>query len=468
METTLPQTIATTTINPMSDQMRITASSLLLSLERPHLDINRKLRTPEDETKLSTMLHWISNVISSNTAAALSHDSSSGRLTLYLCSDSAHEASKNNATRLSDLMRKSLSGGNQSDQEDEYLAFVTDVCWERILNKVNHRVPRFPNVPRGADVSTMASVLETIIGLAEAWNAWRLRTGIPENSTQIMKMKQTLNHSQSFDTLKHCFEQVFRPLDDTEDHLQELRRLWRCCYALLKSDFFIDIFNSRWKRYSANETWFLCRVYRRIWRLYSYRRGADVLLHRGIPHLISIITQSGGTPDITVCWVPHESASTVHMDVHPDQLIFQIGQSRCWSHYSGDLSQDSQYTSEARNLWSRNETRTVHVHPMVSLVNFLYSSGIRVMENRIGTSRRPCDLCHYYTRSIRLWNFRCARSSGKFRVDWAIPRTLPVGGLLTRDDAERIIEEVRRYAESTAFDFLTPSWRYMGYYDHTL
>ena len=300
METTLPQTIATTTINPMSDQMRITASSLLLSLERPHLDINRKLRTPEDETKLSTMLHWISNVISSNTAAALSHDSSSGRLTLYLCSDSAHEASKNNATRLSDLMRKSLSGGNQSDQEDEYLAFVTDVCWERILNKVNHRVPRFPNVPRGADVSTMASVLETIIGLAEAWNAWRLRTGIPENSTQIMKMKQTLNHSQSFDTLKHCFEQVFRPLDDTEDHLQELCRLWRCCYALLKSDFFIDIFNSRWKRYSANETWFLCRVYRRIWRLYSYRRGADVLFHRGIPHLISIITQSGGTPDITV------------------------------------------------------------------------------------------------------------------------------------------------------------------------
>jgi len=43
-----------------------------------------------------------------------------------------------------------------------------------------------------------------------------------------------------------------------------------------------------------------------IWRLYSYRRGADVLRYRGIPHLLSM-TQSGCPFDITVCWVPHES-----------------------------------------------------------------------------------------------------------------------------------------------------------------
>ena len=165
----------------MSDQMRITASSLLLSLA-PTLDTTRILRTSEDQTKLSTMLHWISNIISSNTATSLSYDPSSDHLTLYLSSNFVHEASKNNATRLLDIMRKSFAvistGGNQSDLEDEYLAFVTDVCWERLWDKVNRRVPRFPIVPQGADVSTMSSVLTTIIGLAEAWHAWRLRTGI--------------------------------------------------------------------------------------------------------------------------------------------------------------------------------------------------------------------------------------------------------------------------------------------------
>ena len=109
--------------------------------------------------------------------------------------------------------------------------------------------------------------------------------------------------------------------------------------------------------------------------------------------------------------------------------------------------------SEARSLWSVNETRTVHMHPVVSLVNFLYSSGIRVMENRIGTSKRPCRMCASYTQSI-LWNFHCARSSGKFRVDWAIPRMLPVGGSLTRDDVEKINEEARDGLESMAFKFV--------------
>ena len=149
----------------MSDQMRITASSLLLSLA-PRLDRTRNLQTPEDKTKLSTMLHWISTIISSNTAASLSSDPSSSRLTLYLSSNFVHEASKNNATCLLDIMRKSFSvistGGNQSDLEDEYLAFVTDVCWERLQDKVNRRVPRFPIVPQGADISTMSLVLKTI------------------------------------------------------------------------------------------------------------------------------------------------------------------------------------------------------------------------------------------------------------------------------------------------------------------
>jgi len=141
------------------------------------------------------------------------------------------------------------------------------------------------------------------------------------------------------------------------------------------------------------------------------------------------------------------------MDVPPDQFIFQIGQRLNRSCHSGDVAQGSQFTSEARSLWSVNETRTVHVLPVVSLVNFLYSSGIRVMENRIGTSRRPCRTCASYTPSI-LWNFHCARSSGNFRVDWAIPRMLPVGGSLTRDDVENIIEETRDGLESMAFKFV--------------
>src|SRR6266571_770245 len=108
---------------PPSDQMRITASSLLFSLNPPEIDSDCTLRMSEDSTKLSTILHWISNVISSNTATSLSRDAESDRFTFYFCSNSFHETSMNNATRLLDLIRKSLSiastGGNLSDLEEE-------------------------------------------------------------------------------------------------------------------------------------------------------------------------------------------------------------------------------------------------------------------------------------------------------------------------------------------------------------
>ena len=104
-----------------------------------------------------------------------SHDVPSGQLTFYVCSNSFHDAAMNNAARLLSIMRKSLlivsTGGNQSDIEDEYMAFVTDLCWHRLQDKVNNKVPRFPVVPDPADVSTMSSVLKTVIRLVNAWKA---------------------------------------------------------------------------------------------------------------------------------------------------------------------------------------------------------------------------------------------------------------------------------------------------------
>jgi hypothetical protein len=214
---------------------------------------------PEDSTKI---LQTLSD-IGSNTATSLSHDAESDRLTFYLCSNSFHEASLNNASRLLDFIKKSLSiastGGTLSDLEDKYLSLVSDVCF-------NH-----------------AFGLKTVIEIVESWNAWRSDTGLPkEHSFQIMKMKQKLDHTHSIDTLKHCLEQTFRPLEITEGHPRQLRLLWRCCCALLKSNFFVDVFHDeRWMDGFEDDIWFLRRVYRRIWRLYSYGRGADLLLYKG-------------------------------------------------------------------------------------------------------------------------------------------------------------------------------------------
>jgi len=263
-------------------------------------------------------------------------------------------------------------------------------------------------------------------------------------------MRQKLAQTHSIDTLKHCFEQAFRPLDVTRGHLQQLRRLWRCCYALLKSDFFADVFQENWKDEGDDETWFLRRVYRRIWRLYSYRRGGDVLLYRGISRLLST-TLTGCPPGITFCWIPHESPSTVNLDVPPDQFIFQLGQKYRWW---GDIAQDFQSTSETRSLWSTNEIRTLHVHPMVSMVTFLYSSRISVLEERIGTSGRPCGLWYHYARSTCHWSFKCAETSSELRVDWAIPRTLPVSQALTRADME-VFVDIRKTAEQWTIALLT-------------
>src|SRR6266545_7785951 len=136
----------------MSDQMRITASSLLISLLPPQLHRTRRMRMSEDSSKLSTLLHWIPIVISPvDTAVSLSHDASSGHLTFYICSNAFHDDTMNNATRLLNIMKMSLSmastGGNPSDLEGEYMAFVTDLCWDRLRDKVNNKVPRFPIVP---------------------------------------------------------------------------------------------------------------------------------------------------------------------------------------------------------------------------------------------------------------------------------------------------------------------------------
>jgi len=86
----------------------------------------------------STILYWISKFISS--------DESSGRLTFYL-----RPRTTDNATRLLDLMRKSFSialtrGKNQSDLEHKYLAFVADVCWQRLrLWSKSHPFGERPN-----------------------------------------------------------------------------------------------------------------------------------------------------------------------------------------------------------------------------------------------------------------------------------------------------------------------------------
>src|SRR5258708_1025875 len=82
------------------------------------------------------------------------------------------------------------------------------------------------------------------------------------------------------------------------------------------------------------------------------------------------------------------------MDATPDQFIFQADQRQEWK---GDLARDSlqtpqAQTPQARLLWSVNETKTVNVHPLVSLCNFLYSSGTRVIQDRIGTSSNLCDV----------------------------------------------------------------------------
>jgi hypothetical protein len=442
----------------MSDQMRITASSFLLSLNQSRFDpySKRQRRMPEESSKLSTILHWISIVISPDAAVSLSCDVSSNRFTFYLSSNSLRDASMTNATRLLDILRKSLliasTGGNQSDLEDEYLTFVTDTCWYRLQDKVN-KIPHFPLVPDHADVSTKSSVLKTIIGQVEAWNTWRTSSGLPaEGSQKITEMQRKLDHSRTFDTLKHCFEQVFHPLDDAGDRQHQLRQLWHCCYALMTSDFFVDVFNERWGEYC--ETCFLYRVYRRLWRLFFYRKGVNVLLYGRI---LTSITQGcyPSPPEITFCWIPRDSPSTIQMVGTPEQFIFQAGQRYGWQ---GDLAQDSHLTSQARCLWSENETKNLNVHPIVSLVNFLYSSDIQVMENCIGSSRRPCALCEFYIflRGWR-WLYICSRSSKKFRVDWSLPQML--GRTLTRKKAEKMIAEIIDYAEAIACAHLSPPFK---------
>jgi len=71
--------------------MRITASSF---------DPGHLYAKEFGELKICTIFRWLSFVISPETAVALSHDPSFGRLTFYVCSNSFHDAAMSNATRL--------------------------------------------------------------------------------------------------------------------------------------------------------------------------------------------------------------------------------------------------------------------------------------------------------------------------------------------------------------------------------
>ena len=174
----------------------------------------------------------------------------------------------------------------------------------------------------------------------------------------------------------------------------------------------------------------------------------DVFIHAGVPYLISICHPH--PPDIALSMIPRDPTSTIQMDATPDQFIFQAAQRGKWK---GNLAQDSLQIPQSRLLWSVNETRTINVHPLVSLCNFLYSSGTRVIQDRIGTSRRPCNHCNTYSLYCfgDSW-YPLTDHSDKFKVDWAIPQTL--SQTFAKDDAEKIIARVMQRVEGSAFWFI--------------
>lgn len=134
--------------------------------------------------------------------------------------------------------------------------------------------------------------------------------------------------------------------------LLSLAILHLCCYALIRSNFFINISLDM----------------------------ASLFLPEGIRHTSSqaiILSLSRSRLGVHQTSPPVGflmNLPTVHMDVPPDQFTFRIKTEQT---QVVTLSPDSEFTSKARRLWSVNETRPVHVHPMVTLINLLYgNSGV--------------------------------------------------------------------------------------------
>ena len=164
--------------------------------------------------------------------------------------------------------------------------------------------------------------------------------------------------------------------------LQQLRCLWSCCYGFMKSDFFANVFNTR---------------------LFT----RDVVSLSGLSSdMASLFLPEGNrlqTYFSTVAYLNHtgelSQSSRNHflLDSSRFHQCRPNGRNSWWIHWSEIRMAGRSRSGFLLNVASPvNESKTVNLHPTVSLVNFLSSSGIRVMEDRIGTSRRLCT-CSYYT-----------------------------------------------------------------------
>jgi hypothetical protein len=200
-------------------------------------------------------------------------------------------------------------------------------------------------------------------------------------------------------------------------------------YALrvVKSYFFVDMFHEKWKIVMQNETWFRCRVCRRMWRLYCYRRYFFTVtflsLWRGLGiHQISLSVRFLTNLPVNIGWI--NSSSKLVGDTAIGCTILVISPRVQWMRLGQFMC----------ILWCRSVAGQL-----------LYSSGIRVMESCIGMSIEQTTSAHFgniMARSIHLWNFQCTVCSILGKVQ-GHPATLPVGLWRERLGAD--------YVESTVF-----------------
>lgn len=287
-----------------------------------------------------------------------------------------------------------------------------------------------------------SSIRDTDADLLERFAAlelrWRDVCAPPDSYSSQSKVLQDMAATESIPLSKTssvCLSRILDlisqlPLLDTDEaRLENSRALLSNCKALTKhSPFYQAIMRQTWRSLLSNERdfTFLMNLRRALWQLSFYQTGAETFFHKTLPKIQNFVLD--GTISFHSQLLPMAHSREFSFGCDVPVLIRNL---LCTFEKPGSYTKEevAKIAAHLGDLWMKDESISVHVHPEVQLVNFIHANELRdqVLGDALGSNRIPCYLCRTYIQAIppsNSWQF----ARGEFVAeDWMLPEENLVG-----------------------------------------
>ncbi|KAK0482777.1 hypothetical protein IW261DRAFT_1606573 [Armillaria novae-zelandiae] len=413
---------------PHDPQLRLLVS-LNIMLQRPRSTSRKSLPTHkylvgEESNKTLLFLNWISrcfvcdiDTYSDNVSVAASLTDNSCTLYIATSRGVANQADHDYSKKFLAVLQ-----ADAGESMKQILDCILDRVWKRFLRKVAILKREF--LAEGG--------LERLDGLLQAWMTWRAEKGKPgERSRNITAIAELETGGDTHAMLRKVFDVIVNdnsPTQSREERLKYLVRITTRCLALFNSNFFRD---GSLSRFPETETsFFFRRTVRRLWRVQIYYSGAVIFVTTWMKYCRAIFTVK--EPSFSGVWVGNTVPKAVDFPISLRETLLDILHRQEVDFSEVDLVPWLEGNfMRVDSAWQEGQPRTLHPHPEIQMLHYLHWSGISVIENTVGSSKRMCEVCVRYKHLYEeLLNFPeslvfTPRFAGaekeRFESDWTSP-----------------------------------------------